>query len=289
MKKLISLLFLAALFLAGCVQTPLDEPSDIPTLIPGAEMTIGRVTFEEAVQASDCAVIAEFVSYPGIAEYVFNVKEVLRGEAPETPFTVISAFANSNLGILGTDRFTVGKKYILLLRRYDSLFYDSPEYSFMGPDIYIPVDDIGSGRIYGRFITDTFDGDVITYIREAEPRERDEWHTTSKDMAEIIDFSDFVLEVKIGRLVVEGRNSNTYSVDEFNVIKRSKPLYTDNGSIVLSLFKDIVKTGENYIVMVSSTGPLSIQYLQSSKRSVISMEDTEAVEEVRRIIGELET
>jgi hypothetical protein len=325
-RKSILSLFLVLTLLASCSgtespsitpETPVEltsEPSisDIPletapptNMFPEfrEEVSVGYYTFAEAVEESGCAVIAEFVSYipkEESAEYIFNVKEVLRGDVPENPIHVSQSYANAGVigtgeGVMGgysfmmgTDKYTVGKEYILLLRRHDSIFRDYPIYTHFAADIYLPADDTASGTMYGELISEQIDRDIITLIRET-PLDKDEEsrpsYTKSEDMAEIIEFSDVVMEVKIVEWLYEGRNNSTaFYCEVINVLKGPTPNNDGNGLVFLMLVRGSAEVGGHYLVMVDRLDETSAIHTQSSLKSVISMDDTEAVAEVRRIL-----
>jgi hypothetical protein len=309
-QKIVLSLLLAALLLAGCTKTsieqtpepivtpseiPIEEPSDTTPIGPAADISLMYFTFPQAVEASDCAVIAEFVSYTPkqrYVEYVFNVSEVLRGYVPENPIIVRELGADAHIlysGMspeMGTDRFTVGNEYVLILYRTDMIFYDRTQFSFTAFGLHIPVNDIGRGRMCGELISEHFDGDVIAYIREAEPPpEVIPSYTASEDMAEIIEFSDIVAEVKIVSLGMErADNGINYSAEILNELKGSSLNKGDDGRVNIALIKGSAEIDGKYIVMLNGRDETSFRYTQSSLRSVISMEDTEAVAEVMRIL-----
>jgi hypothetical protein len=294
------------ILLAGCSGVPSDVTPDIPSEeIPEGSLpnlSLIHYTFEEAVERSNCAVIAEFVSYNqnsnpnvrGAVEYIFNVKEVLRGYVPENPIRVEAVRANAHvIGTersyrTGTDKFTVGNEYLLLLIRYDQLFEDYTKYSFAAHDMYIPANDTRSGMMYGEFISDSFRGDAVSTIRNATPPCEDKWkalYTTSEDMAEIVEFSEMVLEVRVAEVVLDVPDRTTYSAEVINVLKGPMPNKMEDGRMGMTLMKDSVEVGGHYIVMLTPIDPPTLVHTQSSLRSVISMDDTEAVEEVRRILA----
>ena len=300
--KTILALSLAALILTGCVKKPIEqspEPSDTPSEIPieepkqtfpggpVGEQTSTNYSFVEAVEHSDTSVIAEFVSYSildrSTAEYVFDVREVIRGETEKT-IRIFELHINVNMSgysyVKGTDKFTVGREYVLILERHDSLFEDFPTYG-SSADIYIPADDIGSGRVNGELISEQFDGDIIAYIREAPPNERPVWHTKSEDIAEVIGFSDIVMEVTITEKAYTGRG---YSIEVISVLEGEMPHKMGDGNVWINFVEGSVEIDGHYLVMVKEVDPPSVVYTQSSLRSVISMEDTEAVAEVMRIL-----
>jgi hypothetical protein len=176
------------------------------------------------------------------------------------------------------------------LRRHDSIFRDYPIYTHFAADIYLPADDTASGTMYSRLISEQIDGDIITLIRET-PLDKDEEsrpsYTESEDMAEIIEFSEVVMEVKIVRSDnFEGRilNRNRFYGELINVMKDEPVLKQDNELVWINLRNDGVEIGGHYIVMAMRTSGTTHIYIQSSLKSVISMDDTEAVAEVRRIL-----
>lgn len=256
------------------------------------------LTFDEAVDLSDCAAIAEFVSYKdngGYIEYTFNVKEVLRGEIPEKTIHVFSSKGFAHVEgtdytyEIGNDIYTVGEAYLLIMERNDSLFYEYPHHLLV-TDIFLPEKDAQKSTMYGQRFADIAGkkstDDIRTHIMKAkEPGRRGgERYTAASDWGTIVKESDLILKVKITGLMVEGitGNSNTYYCEVLDALKGDSIARRED--ILISLVKGSVDVGETYIVLVNRVGEQSSIYTQSSKKSVIPLSDTKAINQMQKLV-----
>ena len=160
------------------------------------------------------------------------------------------------------------------IRGNDSLFYDYPNHVTLA-GIFIPVDDFSRSTMYGMSFSETGVESIdsiksIIRIAKAPNEDEGQRYTTASDYPTIIAESDYVLEVRITGLYVEGvtGNSNTYFCkildnlrgEELNAIEES-------GEILISFLKGSVEIGESYIVMINKVGIDSVIYTQSSRNS----------------------
>lgn len=260
------------------------------------------VSFTEAVENSDCAAVAEFVEYikeAGTANvrYVFEIKEVLRGEIYDKKINILATkgtahvLESDHVYTIGGNIYTIGNEYILVMNVYDMLFYDYPHYT-LPADIYIPVKDKSNGTIYGKPISEDckeYSGDsVISFIKEAKKAEKEEGmrYTKSDHMPDIVKESDLVMEIKIIDLFAEGVfNGSPYYCEVLNVLKGGSVNRMEDGRILITLMKGSVIIGESYIIMANRVGEYSTIYGQSSLRSVIPITDTKTIEEIKDLIS----
>ncbi|MCL2046234.1 MAG: hypothetical protein FWG88_07595 [Oscillospiraceae bacterium] len=248
------------------------------------------VTFQEAVDLSSCAIVAELLSYEinrnGYLEYTFAVKEVLRGlVSDDTIYLIEQDFANIP--------YELKEHYILIMTKYDSLFHEVPQFSLISR-LFIPINDIEKSSMYGEPLEkDTHFNDVdelITFIRNTETPAFDLYqkYSTSTEIATIVKDADFVLHIDVIGLYVEGTiaNSNTYYCKVTNQLKGDGLVTIDNSNVILiTLLKECVNVNESYVVMVNLVGKNSVIYSQSSKLSVISINDHEAIDEVESLLS----
>ncbi|MDR0325691.1 MAG: hypothetical protein LBI19_06330 [Oscillospiraceae bacterium] len=281
--------------IAGC------KSDDGNVEVFSSQATVRQHSFQEIVEMSNCVVVASFVSSKitdrGRVESAFNVIEVLRGEVSEKTIYLTEAKGYSTVldseysYETGNTAYEPKKQYILIMRRSDSLFYDYPQQVLLA-GIFIPVDDIGKSTMYGASLSEMTGvesaDDIKSIIRTAKgPADEGQRYTTAIDFPTIIDESDYVLEVRIRGLYVEGitGNSNTYFCKILDTIKgRNINTIEESDEILVSLIKDSVVVGETYILMINSVGEDSVIYTQSSKNSVISIKDNEAVKEIEAIL-----
>ena len=192
----------------------------------------------------------------------------------------------------GSIDYKVNKEYLLILSRNDSLFLDYPQHAIIS-GLFIPIDNIEKSTMYGEPLFEMADirstSDIRSTIHSAKAPNNDEGqrYTSATDLPTIILESDYILEIEIIDLYVEGiyANSNTYYCRIINNL-RGENINTieDTDVILVSFIKDSVEIGESYIIMVNRVGRKSLIYTQSSLRSVISMYDVITIEEIKMLI-----
>lgn len=308
---LILVLILTALVVGGCAKTipegdvtdetsrnvaQATDDSASPGYLVSQEM---YVTFDEALEMSDCAAAATFVSYEdagAYVEYTFSVKETLRGKTEDIIHVRDSKGYTSVEGTdlrykNGEDIYTEGEEYILIMQKGESLFYEYPEYQVL-TNIFIPAVDPSKSTMRGEPLTEINGMDINgikNHIRRARVAnaapERD--YTTATDLPTIVAETDLVLEVKITGLSTEGQfaNCNTYYGDVQQILKGG-PVNTseERGDIQVTLTKESVEIGETYVLLLNRIDETAIIYTQSSLGSVIPSGDTETISEIQRLI-----
>ena len=308
---LILALILTALVVGSCAKTPsegdvTDETSENVADVTDAFSNPGYlvsqemyVTFDEAVEMCDCAVVAAFASYKDAGtyvEYTFSVKETLRGEVEDTihvrdskGFTTVEGTDIQYKN--GEDVYTEGEDYILIMQKGDSLFYEYPEYQVL-TNIFIPAADPSKSTMQGEPLTEVAGLDaegIKNQIRRARAVNaapaKD--YTTATDLPTIVAESDLVLKVNITDIAVESEfaNCNTYYCDVQQILKGgSVETSEERGDIMVTLTKESVEVGKTYVLLLNRIDETSILYTQSSLGSVIPSGDTETVSEIQRLI-----
>ena len=284
------------------------NPITIEELETSSYNSIVYMTFEEAVLRSNSGVIAEFISVAHITddyvEFEFHVNDVIYGNVPEQTILLREAVGIAHIEeieysySLGENVYTAGQKYILVMQRHDSLFYDYPIY-VLSSNIIIPLDDIENSAMYGREIAsfssiDFIDASsIIQLIKDIRTSntvdtfgdEDNARYTDSDAIAEIAYESDIVLEVLIESLFVEGHhNGNTYISKIINVLKGGQINTNEDDRVFVVLMKGSVEIGQSYIVILNRVGEHSLVYTQSSMRSVISPDDAYSINELNQAL-----
>jgi len=255
---------------------------------PDMQYSLIEKTFEELVEASNCAAVAELISHKNNSrgiESSFAVQEVLYGEIAEEIIHVEMEKEESQ-------KYTAGEEYILILDREDSLFYDHPLCVVVSYELFIPANDLGNSTLYGKPISAlvnrsaTATKATIVDLRGAAKPERKSY-TKANDLSTIITESDLVLEVKIIDSEDGVYNAALCGGQVFNVLKGA-PINSDEEYIMLTMLKGSVKVGKTYIVTANRVEDDSIIYSLSAKNGVIPITDTKKVDEVRRLVARAE-
>ncbi|MCL1807846.1 MAG: hypothetical protein FWG31_09110 [Oscillospiraceae bacterium] len=282
-RFLLPMLLLLVIF-AGCSNDANTVSSDTSTneMLYETEQTMKSLTFREAVELSDCAIIGKYVAFSerdSYVEHTFTVKEVMRGDVYEKTVHLIemkgTAYVEgTNYSYkTGEDIYNKGEEYILIMNVNDSLFYDYPLYVLVS-NIYIPAKSIERGTINENRIPD----DVLSVIENAKISKNSNKrnYIESNDIKTIVAETDIIMEVKIIEVEEGLFNGNVYYCEVINIIKGGI-ISTDKGKVLISLIKDSVEVGETYIVMVNAVSEDSFIYVQSSRKSIIEKGDIKMV------------
>jgi len=243
-----------------------------------------KYSFDEIVERSDYIVIAEYLSSKidmhGELSFEFTIKDVLQGDAPEK---AIHVYSSSNV------LFQPGDDYLLVLVKYDTLFDVYPKFVLLG-DTYIPVAEISVSTMYDEPIPVEKIESLLQKRNSVQLQSFDEEeksYTDATDFPSIIQESDFIMEIKVLNMEVEGvyHNGNTYNCEVLNVQKGNLIDAYPNNGIMITLMKGSVTEGGTYIVMINQVDEHSLIYSQSSMKSVIPLSDTKTINEVKNIIA----
>lgn len=309
MRKILKKVSLAIVLLVminnvGCSKNHYSDDSSITV-----ESEEEFISFEKAIEISDCAVNAEYVSYldkGNFVEYEFKINDILYGDVPETTIYVFSMKGTSHIEEIdftydiGNDEYTEGDEYLLILEKNDSLFYEHVRYMLV-TDIFIPLKNLEESSMYDQMIEfnhkDTFSSviEVNDYVKSIKNSnksislaEERFLYTKSDNMKIIVLEADMVLEVTIDELFVEGLvgNGDTYTCSVLDIIKGNSLQKGEDGKILVTFLKGGVEVGGEYVVMLNKVGDESIIYTQSSKNSVVPVEDEDLINEIISYINE---
>ncbi|RXZ79209.1 hypothetical protein EBB07_23815 [Paenibacillaceae bacterium] len=289
----------------GCTKN-----NDIGTSSNTIESEEEFISFEEAIEISEVAVNAEFIAYldkGDFVEYEFKIKEVLYGDVPETNIYIFSMKGTSHVEEtdftynIGNDKYIIGDEYLLIMEKNDSLFYEHVRYMLV-TNIFIPLKNIQGSTMYEQSIAvkdeDTLNSNdkINNYVKGIKnsskniftPDKEGASYTESDDMKTIVSEADLVLEVTIEDLKVEGlvHNGNTYTCDVSDIIKGDSLEKGEDGKILVTFLKGSVEVSGKYVVMINKVGEDSIIYTQSSKNSVIPVDDKKLLNEISSYIQE---
>ena len=153
------LFFLLLLSLSGCGESSVPN-ADVPDVIV-SEVCYRMVTFDEAIENSECAVIGEYTEIEEYREYVFyhfNVTNVLYGTVNADEVSVYDIRTSTKMD----DRYEVGKPYILILNEEEVVLFDKQVRHIEPASMMLPMD--GPYSIQGREIEYPEDMDFIDHI-----------------------------------------------------------------------------------------------------------------------------
>jgi len=240
--------------------------------------------FDQVIEYSNCAVIAEYVSSRDGShsrEYVFKVKEVLYGEFPEETIHMAAVRGGT---------YRAGKDYVLPLHRNDYIWHDYPLSSLTG-DIFIPAGNLKKSTLNGQPIAGISDASDIEaakafLIAEKGPvTPEKKTYTTATDMPTTIDEAEFVLEVQVLGLEAEGiYRASPYNCKVVRILKGGVIETYEDSIILLTMLKGSVKTGQTYVVAAHRLGEYSLIYSQFAEKGIYPVTDKQAMREIAALL-----
>lgn len=258
-------------------------------------------TFETAVNNSTTAVIAEFVSSrisSDVIEFEFVKKEVLYGNAPEETLVVNSTvgvvFENGE--VLDENTFTCGETYLLTLYRINDLFLPCAHYNIIG-ETFIPMGSLSQASFKGGKILISGPDQINNfknYVKEiAEEQGYSSEIGTDVFRTEGLEYvtknCDLIIKVHIDGTIAQGvlSASTTY---EGEYIESFKGVCYENeyGKIFINTTKNALSMSNDYIILLSRISETSPMYSQASYDSIISVDDTETIEQIKTWLSETE-
>lgn len=268
------------------------------------EVAESNVNFETTVQNSTAAVTAEFVSYREDKDYMtykFKVIDILYGKVTESEIE----FRLSNMGN-GVDQFgynsltfNEGDKYIIPLTRRDDLFFDTPQYSFVGMSV-IPYGTIEQyskeNNEFAALISEKYGGDLALYFKETEKnvghsKERTKNIFREENLETVVKNTDILLKVKVNGVLTEGTvaPTTTYTCEVLESVNGvSYKSDSENGLIYVTCFKNSLKIGKEYVIALCRSSDKSLIYTQAADNGIISVDDTETIEQIKIWLSETE-
>lgn len=262
------------------------------------------ITLKDAIGYSTDIVKARFIGVSdagqGVYHYQFEIIENVRGMGENEQITVVSSPAEyivtgGNIKFSTYDiKYEQGESYLLLLERWISVYDADYTFSFVIDSLVIPLDQnqkcnltykqgyiygvdisdhLGGKDIYDAFINGTFEDYAANAIKY-NPMYYGVDYIKSIDVKEILPKTEYVLEVKVRRIV-----SESYSGDRFTCICDVLSIYKGDFTAtetIVTFPSGSFEEGGTYII---ATNALNNQnYLvMSSKNSVYSVDQKDEI------------
>lgn len=299
MRKLCLCCFVIAIVLLVMGCDTKQQTTNIPYSIDATEeeLDVTDSVLKEVIKHSNVAFVGEFVSYNKneqfiqvLNEYTFKVDSVIYGDIPEETVTVIVGDFDLYGFNMNAESFKQGDKYALIVAREECLFEENARY-YMDYQMVIPIDDLNNATLKNEqlYLTREAAADIVEYIGKMET---DYGHTKpqvekifrTESLKEVVEKCDFVFEIEADSIFVEGE---IMDVDLYNcrIVKKLKGhdeyAVRDDQTIILRTYKGLLEIGSSYVVAVSaSPDKNSLIYHQASNDSIISVDDTQKVDDV---------
>lgn len=268
---IIMAIIMALGFLSACGNR---QTAPAPSASPGAasersEYDFMEYSYEAYIDLSTHIIRAEYLgevpAYHG-SEQQFRIEETYKGQTEEEIIHVVDS----------SREYEEGLSYVLFLNIRTSLYHPHDRYS---PTVVSPSEK-----------TDT--AYIQTYLQSAaadkEDAETERRYTLSEDITEILADTPYVFEVRVGEVMVESVYAPTtiHYCEVLSVLK-GKPVSSE---IRVKFFNDTVKSGDELIVLLTSSSETSLLYTLSSLHSVYTpaeIEEIPALQELQKAVAAL--
>lgn len=260
----------------------------------GADSCYILMSFDDVVKASySIAVVRCDAVLPDVegmndetGAYAVTTDEILLGnDLPEN--FIIRNISSSDLIL------EEGECYVVFLGRSSSVFYDEDRYyidcrTFMllNDDGFIEKTmsqgsetDIG---IYSLSELRQYFSDNNLHAKANEGIK----YTTSSDIKDVVNESEYVLEVKIKEIQIDFvPDRTTYTVEIINKYKYMNEITPDGiGNLTITVPKSLCAVGNNYVVLVNSLGSGSGSFVVSSRKLSVFPADSPEAQEIIEIV-----
>lgn len=245
------------------------------------------MTFDKSVLEAYCVVLATLDNIDEgetLRLYNFTLTEVLKGDGMPTNFSVTEGYGEYYVEQLNHSytsiepKYKVGNEYLLILSKLSSVYLDEDEYMDVS-DVLIEVgknDELLQTSMY-HLPTDLSFKNLSELKSKVQQNLKNSKKieayglpfSKSDNIDEIMEVTQHVYHVRIGGITIESKKSNrdTYLCEVIETIKG-----TEAKEIQVTLFKETVKIGEEYILLLNK-GENSLLYALSSKNSVRDIEE----------------
>lgn len=232
-------------------------------------------TFDEAAAHSTDIVEAEFTGKESFnsseqAELIFKIEKSHKGSSSVGAEICVVPYVDYYPEKL----YEEGKTYLLLLQRFSSVYYEHDTYYVLSEQIISSSD-----STWGQAATKA---KAASLTEDKTPTYSIEKYTTSKDISEIIDFSDNIFVVSIDSIFAE---STVYPTTVYNctVTGTVKGTPENDGKILITLFNDTVEVGGEYVCMLSGSEG-SIIYTLAAEDGVYPVDSSAT--EIKNLLNE---
>ncbi|MBP3324055.1 MAG: hypothetical protein J6M16_07655 [Clostridia bacterium] len=300
----VCLVVLTSVLIYNHNQNRIKSQKHVESMTQAVMIAESEIGFDNTITNSTAAVTAEFISFKendDFMTYKFKVIEILYGNVTESEIE----FKNDNMGN-GTDQygfnsltFNEGEKYIIPLIRRDDLFYEKPQYYFVGLNVipYEKVDELlkENENVY-KTVAEKYNGDLRAYFKETENKVGHSKETTknifrNESLETVVKNTDVLFKVKVCGVLTDGTEAptTTYTcevLESVNGVSYSSD--GENGLIYVTCFKNSLEKDKEYIIALCRISDKSLIYTQAADNGIIPISDAQKVEQVRTWLSETE-
>ena len=264
MKKILFMFLIASLLLISSCGKSKKEQAGSSSEREGdfyiaADYELIDYSFEDLCKNSDVCVLAEYediLQNDNYTEFKFKVKEVICGQIEDEElylFTVpgnVKVEGTNHIFDSGGKKYELGKEYVLILERFQMLFYDHDRYQQAADLLVIPSE--GKYMLNGKMLNyedkDALEKDILSFYSETshDPLPQKKSYTSAEEQMEAE--SDVIATVKINKLISQGiyHNGNNYSCTIEKFEKNNCSWIREGMEVEIVLERGVVEEGKSY-------------------------------------------
>jgi len=244
-------------------------------------------TFEEVVQESDVAVVAEYIEtieQEAYLEHRFSVKDCLYGGVTNSEIYLYAPYGNAAVSghswRFDADVYEENMEYLLVTYLKKSPLYVHDRYS-ISTDVLL-CETTGKYTLYGEPIAVPDGMTMREYVCSLHAEQIQEINADAEEteyeneVAEMVGSSRYVGIIHIEAMKNEGvfHNGDVFFCTVESLIKGEELNTYDDGIFMLTLIKGSVEVGKSYIIGFSpATDEYSLIYRQQTDASVYEVSD----------------
>ena len=240
-----------------------------------SEAEIDDVSFEDAVAASNCVVLAKCLSYNEFDEYTdycFSLIDTYKGKVDDTFYVRWSTYDSTQ----DTVPFSEKEDYIMPLIYVNSVYFDYPVYNvYSHMTLHCSGENISSVSVGDTVInSDTSEikvDSIASYVASVSDTSEKMFkdYITSAALNDIVSQSDYIVKAKItGEPNRTGEDRGIYPCE---ITQQIKGDIADSFEAVF--FYDSVEIGNEYYFFLTKPDSTSRFYIVSSKDSISDAND----------------
>lgn len=276
---------LAVLIITAAAIRPLllgggaEDPAGTDAPHQQTHLHVDRITLsvEQAMSQATHIMSAEYlgtyVTQYG-TELMFAPADVMKG-------TLDTADSQVLYVVPGTDEtslaYTEGEKYLLILEKHISVYYEHNKYVRLGELMVSESDSTWA----------EYCDQATQFADNGAPEEYGNLYTDAKALGEIIDFSSNIFVIRVDSVLQEGVFGpiTAYRCTVTGTVKNTP---AENGNILITVFNGTVEVGGEYLVLLAdATESVPIYTLAAREGCVHALETAASVSELKALLEQV--
>ncbi len=280
-------IIIICLFTVGLIGLSLLQKNDNNTT--SMELEKEYYSIGDVIQHCDVIVIGTYkdvIETASYREYIFSLDHCLYGSITDENLYVFEQTGEVYVEEINyqekKDRpsYQKGHQYLLIMEKTESVLLDHDRFMTAGEVIFDITEE--NYTMYGEELNITYN-EIMDQIRETKGEfipETKEQKAYADIYEEMIELSPIIATVSILQLEMEvdTHNGNVYTAEIQQYLKGEAVNSRADGTISLVLLKGSVEVGKTYIIGFESPEEGSVVYVQSTKNSVMDLEQQDKIQ-----------